>query len=241
MRPPAVVHVMLGGQQNGLMSERGGILNPGLFSATWPGGQQSFGSLLRRCCGQQIAFVFGTRPMFPGRIGSAHFVPAAQQTCSGPFTQQERLLGQQPALPQQREVRRSQHFVPHSSWSRRQRLHSPVPSLMQCQRGGQHVLRPHQARFGGHFCSQTVCDPTPILILRHSSFGLQHIRPQPRSPCLQQSRTVGFAQNWSTPQHENGLPQVLMHMQFDSPRRGSPHRVPGGHAATPEFLPSEPL
>ncbi len=112
---------------------------------------------------------------------------------------------------------------------------------MQYHRGGQQVLRPHQARFGGHFCSQTVWDPVPILILLHSSFGLQHIRPQPRSPCLQQSRTVGFAQNWSSRQHANGLPHVLMHMQFDSPRRGSPQRVPGGQAATPEFFPSAPL
>jgi hypothetical protein len=56
-------------------------------------------------------------------------------------------------------------------------------------------LLPHQARFGGHFCSQAVAELVPTLIRRHSSFGLQQVRPQPRSPFLQQRRSVGFAQN----------------------------------------------
>jgi hypothetical protein len=34
------------GQQNGLPTPGGGMLRPGLFSATWPGGQQSAGCLL---------------------------------------------------------------------------------------------------------------------------------------------------------------------------------------------------
>lgn len=177
--------------------------------------------------------------MLPERIGIAHFVPAAQQTCSGPLTQHERLFGQQPAFPQQREVRRSQHFVPHSSSFRPQRLQRPVRSLAQRHRGGQQVLRPHHARFGGQRSSQVTVDAVPTRIERHSWFGLQQKRPQPRSPCLQQSLSRGFAQNSSLPQQALGSPQVLMHGQLTSP--GRPQRVPGGHATAPLLNPSEPF
>jgi hypothetical protein len=132
------------GQQKGL-TPGGGIRMPGLLSATWPGGQQSFGVLLRRSSGQQIASVPALMPMSPRRIGTAHFVRGGQQISFLPVTQHERLFGQQPASPQQRDVCRLQHFLPHSSSFGRQRLHSPVDGFWQCHFGGQHLLFPHQA------------------------------------------------------------------------------------------------
>ena len=131
----------------------------GLLSATWPAGQQSFGLLLRRSCGQQIASVPGLTPMFPRRIGTAHFVRGGQQTCFLPFTQQERFFGQQPALPQQREVLRSQHLFPHSSSFGRHRLQRPVLGFWQCHFGGQHLPSPHQAWPEGHRFTQMLTEP----------------------------------------------------------------------------------
>ena len=237
VRPPDL-HTRLRGQQNGL-TPGGGTRRPGLLSAIWPAGQQSFGLLFRRSAGQQIAGVRGRMPTLPGRIGIAHFVRGGQQTCRGPFTQHERLFGQQPASPQQREVRRSQHLFPHSSSLERQRLQSPLRSLTHCHLGGQHLSRPHHARPRGQRFVQTPELPVPTRKVLHSSFGAQHCRPlHGRSPCLQQSFSRGFAQYSSAPQQENGEPQVLMHMQFDSPAAGFPQRVPGGHAAAPVGSPS---
>jgi hypothetical protein len=108
------LQTMLGGQQYGLMPG-GGVRKPGLLSATWPAGQQSFGLLFSRSGGQQIAAVPGLVPMSPARIGMAHFFPEGQQICVSPVTQHERLLGQHPAFPQHREVVLSQHFLSHSS------------------------------------------------------------------------------------------------------------------------------
>jgi hypothetical protein len=176
-------------------------------------------------------------------MGVAHLWRAGQHTCRPPgpvpFTQQERFFGQQPASPQQRDVRRSQHLLPHSSSFCLHRLQRPVRSLMQCQRGGQHLLLPHQARFGGQRCSQTSALPVPTRIVRHSSFALQHRRPQPRCPILQHFRQRGVAQNSSGPQQEYSSPQVLMHMQLLSPRL--PQRVPGGQLTAPLLNPSDPL
>jgi hypothetical protein len=191
---------MLGGQQYGLMPG-GGVRKPGVLSATWPGGQQSFGLLFSRACGQQIASVPGLMPMSPPRIGIAHFVPEGQHFCVLPVTQQERFFGQHPALPQQREVLLSQHFFSHSSWFLRQRLQRPILSLAQFHFGGQHLFLPHHAWPWGQRFSHTRSEPVPILIVVHSSLGLQHRGPQPRSPILQQSFCCELAQNSSSLQH----------------------------------------
>ena len=68
----------------------------------------------------------------------AHFSPRGQQTCVLPLLQHERLFGQQPALPQQRVVRLSQHLRRHSSWLGAQRLQSPVEGFAHRQFFGQH-------------------------------------------------------------------------------------------------------
>ena len=170
-------------------------------------------------------------PMSPARMGVAHFCPAGQQICFLPVLQHERLFGQHPALPQQREVDVSQHFCPHSSSFGQQRLQRPVLSLAQCHFGGQHLSLPHHAWFGGQRLVQTCDELVPTRIARHSSFGWQHAEPQPRSPRLQQSFCRGFAQYWLCPQHVSESPQVFTQTQLDSP--GCPQRVPGGHALAP--------
>jgi len=142
--PLADRQIWLRGQQYGLMPG-GGMWRLGLLSATCPEGQQSFGLLFRRSCGQQIASVPGLTPMLPGRMGTAHFVRGGQQTCFLPVTQHDRFFGQQPALPQQRDVCLSQHLLPHSSSFGRQRLQSPVLGFRQCHFGGQHLPSPHRA------------------------------------------------------------------------------------------------
>jgi hypothetical protein len=207
---------------------------PGLLRATCPGGQQSFGFLLSRAFGQQIASVLGLIPMSPGWIGTAHPWRGGQHTCFGPFTQQDRFFGQQPAFPQQRDVRRSQQRFSHSSSFGRQRLQSPLRSLTQCHLGGQHLSRPHHDCCGGQRFTQTRCEAVPTRMDLHSSFGLQHSRPQPRSSRLQQRFSRGFAQTSSFPQHRE--PQVLTHGQLASP--GLPQRVPGGQLTAPVGSPA---
>jgi hypothetical protein len=163
---------------------------------------------LRRSFGQQIASVFGTTPMLPGRIGMAQVWPCGQQIAFLSVTQHERPLGQHD-FPQQRLVRRSQHFVPHSSSFFRHRLQSPVASLTHCHFGGQHLSLPHQAWPCGHRFVQTFCDPAPNRAVRHSSFGWQQTGPHPRSSFLQQRFCCGLAQNSSLLQQvvpPHGLP-----------------------------------
>ena len=216
---------------------------PEVLSATIPGGQHSFGCVLRRSMGQQIAGVLGTMPMFPRRIGIAHFVRGGQHTCDPPgpepLTQHDRLFGQQPASPQQREVRRSQHFVPHSSSFCWQRLQRPVRSLAHRHLGGQHLSRPHHARPVGQRRSQNFWDAVPTRIVLHSSFGLQHLSPQPLSPCLQHSLLLGFAQNSSGLQQSP--PHGFLHSKTHAGSPGLPQRVSGGHAMTPVSVPSASL
>jgi hypothetical protein len=216
---------MLGGQQYGLMPG-GGVRNPGLLSATCPGGQHSLGLLFSRACGQQIESVPGLTPMSPARIGIAHFVPAGQQRCVSPVTQHERLFGQHPALPQQRDVLLSQHFLSHSSWFLRQRLQRPIFSLAQFHVGGQHLLLPHHAWPCGQRLSHTRSEPVPIRTVVHSSLGLQHRGPQPRSPCLQQSCCSEFAQNSSSLQHLTSDGQGSRHGFFlhPAPSATVPHQ-----------------
>src|SRR5215510_8471094 len=50
------------GQQNGL-TPGGGMRMPGLLSATWPGGQQSFGLLLRRSSDHYSTWVPSETPV----------------------------------------------------------------------------------------------------------------------------------------------------------------------------------
>jgi hypothetical protein len=66
-----------GGQHHG-GTPLGGVRKLVLLSATIPGGQQSFGSLLKRAAGQQSAFVPFFTPVSPAGMGIAHFCPAGQ-------------------------------------------------------------------------------------------------------------------------------------------------------------------
>lgn len=159
--------IWLGGQQKGLMPG-GGVRKPGLLSATWPDGQQSAGSLLKRAGGQQITLVPGLMPMLPARIGIAHFSPAGQHFCVLLVLQHARFFGQQPAFPQQRVVFRLQHFFSHSSSSGQQRLHNPLLSLMHFHFGGQQLSLPHHARFAGQRFVHVSLLPVPMRIFRHS-------------------------------------------------------------------------
>jgi hypothetical protein len=84
--------------------------------------------------------------MFPAVICGAHFVFAGQQVRLPPTVQHERPFGQQRLLPQQRLVRLSQHFVPHSSCVVLQRLQVPRASFAQRQFRGQHLPGPQRAR-----------------------------------------------------------------------------------------------
>lgn len=115
--------------------------------------------------------------------------------------QQARPFGQQRFSPQQRLVERLQHFDPHSSSFCWQRLQSPVRSFAQRQPLGQHLFRPHQAWPGGQRRWQNCWEAVPTLIVLHSSFGLQHVSPQTRSPRLQQRCSRKFAQNSPRGQH----------------------------------------
>jgi hypothetical protein len=133
-----------GGQQNGLMPV-GGIARPGVFRATCPGGQQIASAVLKRATGQQIRGDDLVMPIAPRRIIGAHFVFGGQQVRSPSTVQHARPFWQQRFGPQHRLVRLSQHFVPHSSSVRPQRLQSPVLSLAQRHFGGQHFFRPHHA------------------------------------------------------------------------------------------------
>jgi hypothetical protein len=72
--------IRLGGQQKPLFTPGGGIANPGLFSGTWPGGQHSSGSRLKRPVGQQTRGELRVSPLSLGRSCSAHLVPGGQQT-----------------------------------------------------------------------------------------------------------------------------------------------------------------
>jgi len=87
---------------------------------------------------------------------------------------------------------------------------------MQCHLGGQHLFRPHQACFGGQRFSQKSCDPVPTRIVLHSSFGLQHWRPQPLSSSLQQSLWLKFAQ-YSPGLQQLPTPQVFLQTHGGSP------------------------
>ena len=161
---------------------------PGVLSATIPDGQQRSGSLLIRSGGQQIDRVRGRTPMFPRRIGTLHLCCGGQHALPLAVLQHERLLGQHPAVPQQRVVRRLQHLRSHASSSSRQRLQRPVDGFAQRRFRGQHLFGPHRARPWGHCGTHLRSDP----IRRHSSFVLQQRRPQMGSPCLQQSSRVGI-------------------------------------------------
>ncbi len=204
-RPPDR-QIWLRGQQSG-GTPGGGVRKPGLLSATIPGGQQSFGLLFRRSCGQQIAAVPRLTPMFPARIGTAHFVRGGQHTCAFSVTQQERFFGQQPALPQQRVVRLSQHLRSHSSSFGPQRSHSPVDGFTQRQFFGQHLSLPQRARPCGQRGTQTAI--AGLIDRTHSSLGAQHRSAHLSSPCLQQSPVGGWAQN--SPRLQHSLPQGLAH------------------------------
>jgi hypothetical protein len=199
LRPPDR-QIWLGGQQSGGMPG-GGVRNPGLLSATIPGGQQSRGVLLSRSCGQQIDGVPGLTPMFPRRIGTAHFVRGGQQTWLLSVTQQERFFGQQPALPQQRLVRLSQHLRSHSSSFGPQRLHSPVEGFTQRQFLGQHLSLPQRARPCGQRGTQIAS--AGLIDRTHSSLGAQHRSAHRSSPCLQHSPRAGLAQNSPGLQHSS--------------------------------------
>jgi hypothetical protein len=203
-RPAPVTQIWLRGQQNGL-TPGGGVRKPGLLSATCPAGQQSFGLLLRRSCGQQIASVPGLIPMFPRRIGTAHFCRGGQHTCFLPVTQHERFFGQQPAFPQQRVVRLSQHLRSHSSSNGSQRLQRPVEGFAQRQFFGQHVSLPQRARPSGQRGTQTAIEGR--IDLAHSSFGLQQVTPHSVSRFLQQVPVTCDAQN--SPGLQHLLPQGL--------------------------------
>jgi len=133
-----------GGQQKGLMPV-GGRARPGVLSATCPGGQQISSAVLKRATGQQIRGDDLVMPIAPRRIIGAHLVFGGQQVRSPSTVQHARPFWQQRFGPQQRLVRLSQHFVPHSSSVRPQRLQRPVLSLAQRHLGGQHFLRPHHA------------------------------------------------------------------------------------------------
>ena len=177
--------------------------------------------------------------MFPSRMGMAHFSPRGQQTCVLPLLQHERLFGQQPALPQQRVVRLSQHLRRHSSWLGAQRLQSPVEGFAQRQFFGQHFDGPHRARPWEQRFTQTVCDEVPKRARRHSSFGSQQTRPQLSCPFLQHSPSARFAQNWSDLQHAG--PHGFAHSQARSPTAGLPQRMSGGQHAFSHGGPPEPL
>jgi hypothetical protein len=146
-------------------------------------------------------------PLAPARIGTAHFCPGGQHVCVLPVLQQDRFFGQQPALPQHRVVRLSQHLRSHSSSFGPQRLHSPVDGFTQRQFFGQHLSLPQRARPCGQRGTQTA---TAGRIERtHSSLGAQHRSAHLSSPCLQQSPWAGLAQNSPGLQHSG--PQGLWH------------------------------
>jgi hypothetical protein len=159
--------------------------------------------------------VRGRIPMSPARIGTAHFSPAGQHFCVPPVTQHERLLGQQPAAPQHREVRRLQQRSLHCSSFGQQRLQSPVDSLMHFHRGGQHLFLPHHARFDGQRLVQTSRLLVPTRVVRHSSFSRQHSRPQRLWPRLQQRFSARFAQN--SPDLQQLIPHGVLQMQLGLP------------------------
>ena len=141
--------IWLGGQQSG-GTPGGGIRKPGVLSATIPDGQQRSGLLLTRSGGQQIGRVRGRTPMFPRRIGTLHLCCGGQHARPLAVLQHDRLLGQQPARPQHRVVRRLQHLRSHASSSSRQGLHWPVDGFAHRRPRGQHVFGPHRARLWGH-------------------------------------------------------------------------------------------
>jgi hypothetical protein len=178
-------------------------------------------------------------PMFPWRMGMAHFSPRGQQTCVLPLLQHERLFGQQPALPQQRVVRLSQHLRRHSSWFGAQRLQRPVEGLAQRQLVGQHFEGPHRARPCGQRFAQTVCDEVPNRARRHSSFGSQQTRPHASCPFLQHSPRFRLPQNWSDLQHAG--PHGFAHSHARSPIAGLPQRMSDGQHAFSHGAPPEPL
>ena len=135
---------MLGGQQYGLMPG-GGARKPGVLSATCPGGQQISSEVLKREVGQQTCFELPVIPISPAAIWGAHFVLDGQQIRLPSTVQHGRPSLQHRSFPQQRDVFRSQHFFPHSSWSLRQRLQRRIFSLAQFHFGGQHLFCPHHA------------------------------------------------------------------------------------------------